>query len=115
MLMTDPTSADAPAWLQDIEATKSLLLHPSLSNNRLATRCLEVINRLCSPVYSSPPAEGSTGQPQQPSILTQFSDQLFGDPTFVGSMFPDVDQELNLSGMDFSEWVNFTPQHEFQS
>ncbi|PLN82126.1 fungal-specific transcription factor domain-domain-containing protein [Aspergillus taichungensis] len=115
MLMTDPTSADAPAWLQDIEATKSLLLHPSLSNNRLATRCLEVINRLCSPVYSSPPAEGSTGQPQQPSILTQFSDQFFGDPTFVGSMFPDVDQELNLTGMDFSEWVNFTPQHEFQS
>jgi transcriptional regulatory protein GAL4 len=31
-------------------------------------------------------------------------------------MFPDVDQELNITtGMDFSEWVNFapTPQNEF--
>ncbi|OJK00737.1 hypothetical protein ASPACDRAFT_42227 [Aspergillus aculeatus ATCC 16872] len=110
MLMTDPTSADAPAWLQDIEATKKLLIHPSLSNNRLAVRCLEVVNRLCSPAYTSA-ATGRTAGPAPP-IVMPFNDQLFTDPTF-GSMFPDVDQELNLSGMDFTEWVNFAPQHDF--
>lgn len=101
LLMTDPTSTDAPAWLQDVETTKKLLTHPSLSNNRLATRCLEVVNRLCSPTYTSSVSDGST--PIQPPMLMQFSDQLLNDPMF-GSMFPDVDQELNLGGMDFSEW-----------
>ncbi|KAH8426456.1 putative C6 transcription factor (Gal4) [Aspergillus melleus] len=109
LLMTDPTSAEAPAWLQDIEATKSLLMNPSLSNHRLATRYLEVVNRLCSPAYTASVANGST---QQPPILMQFSDQLFNDPT-MGYMFPDVDQELNLGGMDFSDWVNFAPQGDF--
>ncbi|KKK13877.1 hypothetical protein P175DRAFT_0435167 [Aspergillus ochraceoroseus IBT 24754] len=117
LLMTDPTSADAPGWLQEIESTKALLMHPSLSNNHLAGRCLDVINRLCSPVYTNSPSSTPAariigpGGPQQP-IFMPFADQLFNDPTF-GSMFPDVDQELNLSGMDFSEWVNFTPQNEF--
>ncbi|GIK01125.1 lactose regulatory protein lac9 and GAL4-like protein [Aspergillus viridinutans] len=110
LLMTDPTSTDAPAWLQDVETTKKLLTHPSLSNNRLATRCLEVVNRLCSPAYTSSVSDGSTAV--QPPMLMQFSDQLLNDPMF-GSMFPDVDQELNLGGMDFSEWVNFTPQTNF--
>ncbi|KAF4222679.1 hypothetical protein CNMCM8980_007841 [Aspergillus fumigatiaffinis] len=110
LLMTDPTSTDAPAWLQDVETTKKLLTHPSLSNNRLATRCLEVVNRLCSPTYTSSVSDGST--PVQPPMLMQFSDQLLNDPMF-GSMFPDVDQELNLGGMDFSEWVNYTPQTRF--
>ncbi|PYI07059.1 C6 transcription factor [Aspergillus sclerotiicarbonarius CBS 121057] len=108
LLMTDPTSTEAPSWLQEIEATKKLLVHPSLSNNRLATRCLEVVNRLCSPAYTSAATNRNAGPP----ILMPFADQLFNDPTF-GSLFPDVDQELNLSGMDFSEWVNFTPQHDF--
>jgi len=135
-LMTDPTSTDAPAWLQDVQKTKQLLSHPSLSNNRLATRCLAVVNKLCTPVsyYCYPnngnpntgtapmpgiPAAvnksvtggaGDGGQQQQPPILMHFPDQLFNDPTF-GGMFPDVDQELNLNipGMDFSEWLNFTP------
>jgi transcriptional regulatory protein GAL4 len=109
LLMTDPTSTDAPSWLQDIEATKNLLMHPSLSTNRLAARCLQVVNRLCSPAYTSTAADRTAGQPP---ILMQFPDQLFNDPTF-GTMFPDVDQELNLGGMDFSEWVNYTPQAEF--
>ncbi|KAE8306606.1 fungal-specific transcription factor domain-containing protein [Aspergillus transmontanensis] len=109
LLMTDPTSTDAPAWLQDIEATKNLLLHPSLSSNRLAARCLQVINRLCSPAYTDTAADRPAGQPP---ILMQFPDQLLNDPTF-GAMFPDVDQELNLSGMDFSDWVNYTPQAQF--
>ena len=106
--MTDPTSTEAPSWLQEIEATKKLLVHPSLSNNRLATRCLEVVNRLCSPAYTSAATDRAAGPP----ILMPFADQLFNDPAF-GSLFPDVDQELNLSGMDFSEWVNFAPQSDF--
>lgn len=153
-LMTDPTSTHAPGWLQDIETTKTLLSHPSLSNNRLATRCLAVVNKLCSPVYYYPTTTttgpnttaaattttvkhegqegvrgagdaaafagagvaaggggggvGAGGAPGEPPILMQFPDQLFSDPSF-GGMFPDVDQELNLGGMDFSEWLNFTP------
>lgn len=117
--MTDPTSAEAPSWLQEIESTKALLMFPSLSNNNLAGRCLEVINRLCAPVYSSnptSPARSATIQPQQPHpIYMPFADQLFNDPTF-GSIFPDVNQDLNVNaGMDFSEWVNFapTPHNEF--
>lgn len=107
--MTDPTSAEAPGWLQDVETTKNLLMHPSLSSNRFATRCLEVVNRLCSPAYTNSIADGAVGQPP---MLMQFSDQLLHDPSFA-SMFPDVDQELNLGGMDFSEWVNFTPANDF--
>lgn len=164
-LMTDPTSTDTPGWLQDIQTTKELLSHPSLSNNRLAARCLEVINTLCTPAshYHATNSTGSGGgasiptlskstmthrasgglpgtgveqQPQQSqqlgqgqgqaqgqgrgqgqlgqqqSILMHFPDQLFNDPAF-GGIFPDVDQELNLNlggmGMDFSEWLNFTP------
>lgn len=109
LLMTDPTSPEAPGWLQDVETTKNLLMHPSLISNRFATRCLEVVNRLCSPAYTSSVADGVVGQPP---MLMQFSDQLLNNPSFA-SMFPDVDQELNLGGMDFSEWVNFTPTNEF--
>ncbi|KAG2421422.1 hypothetical protein HFD88_005397 [Aspergillus terreus] len=109
LLMTDPTSPEAPGWLQDVETTKNLLMHPSLISNRFATRCLEVVNRLCSPAYTSSIADGVVGQPP---MLMQFSDQLLNNPSFA-SMFPDVDQELNLGGMDFSEWVNFTPTNEF--
>ncbi|KAI9370734.1 fungal-specific transcription factor domain-containing protein [Aspergillus egyptiacus] len=115
LLMTDPTSVDAPTWLQEIESTKTLLLYPSLSNNHLAGRCLDVLNRLTSPVYSTTPtsSSGSVGGPQghqQPqTIFMPFADQLFSDPT-LGSMFPGVEQELNLgAGMDFSEWVNYAP------
>ncbi|EAU30878.1 conserved hypothetical protein [Aspergillus terreus NIH2624] len=58
LLMTDPTSPEAPGWLQDVETTKNLLMHPSLISNRFATRCLEVVNRLCSPAYTSSIADG---------------------------------------------------------
>ncbi|KAL4973728.1 fungal-specific transcription factor domain-containing protein [Aspergillus desertorum] len=116
LLMTDPTSAEAPSWIQEIEATKALLMYPSLSNNNLAGRCLDVIHRLCAPVYPSN-ASSSAGAPsQQPQpIYMPFADQLYNDPTF-GSLFPDVNQDLNVSaGMDFSEWVNFapTPHNDF--
>lgn len=107
--MTDPTSPDAPSWFQDVETTKTLLSHPSLSNNRLATRCLDVVNRLCSPTYSSPAADGPEGQ--QP-FLMQLPDQLFTHTSSFGGMFPDVDQELNMTGMDFSDWFSFTVDNE---
>uniref|UniRef100_A0A093XWE5 Regulatory protein GAL4 n=1 Tax=Talaromyces marneffei PM1 TaxID=1077442 RepID=A0A093XWE5_TALMA len=48
-LMTDPTSPDAASWYQDVETTKTILSHPTLSNNWVALRCLDVITRLCSP------------------------------------------------------------------
>ena len=66
-------------------------------------RCFEVIDRLCSAAFSTPRQEG------QPQILTQFPDSLFGDASF-GAGFADIDQEFNGGGMDFSEWINFTPQ-----
>ncbi|EEQ85517.2 transcriptional regulatory protein GAL4 [Blastomyces dermatitidis ER-3] len=56
-LITTPTSPSAPSWLSDIHTIRCLLSpHSSLGkNNRLAARCLEVINRLCGPVaFPSP-------------------------------------------------------------
>lgn len=44
-LCVDPTSADAPAWKVDIDATKDLLLF-AFPDNPLAHRCLEILNRL---------------------------------------------------------------------
>ncbi|KAL1981234.1 hypothetical protein VTN96DRAFT_2947 [Rasamsonia emersonii] len=106
-LMTEPTSPEAPSWLQDIETTKALLTHPSLRNNRLAARCLEVINRLCSPVYAQSSAEQSEAQQQ---FLMQPSGQLFNDTAF--GLFQN-DYGGVGAGVDFSEWVNFAPQDNF--
>ncbi|KLJ11490.1 transcriptional regulatory protein GAL4 [Blastomyces silverae] len=56
-LITTPTSPSAPSWLSDIHTVRCILSpHSSLGkNNRLAARCLEVINRLCGPVsFPSP-------------------------------------------------------------
>ncbi|OJJ43461.1 hypothetical protein ASPZODRAFT_74508 [Penicilliopsis zonata CBS 506.65] len=106
-LMTDPASPDAPSWLHDVETTKNLLAHPALSNNRLATRCLEVINRLCSPAVAT--GSPSSQVQQQQEILMHMPNQLFMDTTSFNTIFPDVDQELGIQGMDFSEWVNFAP------
>ncbi|PGH31234.1 transcriptional regulatory protein GAL4 [[Emmonsia] crescens] len=56
-LITTPTSASAPSWLSDIQTVRYLLSpHSALGkNNRLAARCLEVINRLCGPLsFPSP-------------------------------------------------------------
>lgn len=106
-LMTDPTSPEAPSWLQDVETTKALLTHPSLRNNRLAARCLEVINRLCSPVYAQSSPEPSEAQQQ---FLMQPSGQLFNDTAF--GLFQN-DYGGVGAGVDFSEWVNFAPQDNF--
>ncbi|OJD16832.1 hypothetical protein AJ78_03022 [Emergomyces pasteurianus Ep9510] len=56
-LITTPASASGPSWLSDIQTVRYLLSpHSSLGkNNRLAARCLEVINRLCGPLsFPSP-------------------------------------------------------------
>ncbi|PGG99320.1 transcriptional regulatory protein GAL4 [Blastomyces parvus] len=56
-LITTPTSPAAPSWLSDIHTIRCLLSpHSALGkNNRLAARCLEVINKLCGPVsFPSP-------------------------------------------------------------
>ncbi|KAL2009100.1 hypothetical protein VTN00DRAFT_7294 [Thermoascus crustaceus] len=113
-LMTDPTCPDAPSWLQDVEMTKKLLSHPSLSNNRLAGRCLEVINRLCSP---EPTVSGAEQSDVQQQFLMQPPDQLLNDTPF-SSLFQNDFQAAATGagaapGVDFSEWVNFTPQGDF--
>ncbi|KAJ5819863.1 hypothetical protein N7474_005454 [Penicillium riverlandense] len=123
-LMTDPSNPDAPTWLQDIETTKSLLSHPSIGNNRFATRCLEVVNRLIgSPTQALPglPGPGGPHQQQHPhqqplpqqaqqNFMPSFPQQLFSDPGFPGSLFPEQQMPMPPpGGMDFSEWVNFPP------
>src|ERR1700710_24797 len=123
--MTDPSNPDAPTWLQDIETTKALVSHPSIGNNRFATRCLEVVNRLIgSPAQalSGQPGPGGPHQQQHPhqqplpqqaqqNFMPSFPQQLFSDPGFPGTLFP-VEQQMPIpppGGMDFSEWVNFPP------
>ena len=93
--MADPMSLEAPSWLTDVETTKSLLSHPSLRNNRIATRCLEVVNRL----FSFP---NTTSETQQ-----LFSGQSLAASSF--GMFPEVDQELS---MEYSDWLNFPTSGE---
>ncbi|KAF7718772.1 Fungal Zn(2)-Cys(6) binuclear cluster domain-containing protein [Penicillium ucsense] len=115
-LMTDPSNPDASSWLQDIETTKALLMHPSLGHNQLAQRCYEVINRLLGPsptIMSSFATQGNIHQPyhQQQQAPQQgfmpFPEHIFNDPGFGGGLFP-VDHGMpNQSGMDFSEWVNY--------
>lgn len=39
----------------------------------------------------------------------QFPDRLFANPAFGGG-FPDDEQGASEGGMDFSDWLNFTPQ-----
>ncbi|KAJ5220067.1 hypothetical protein N7468_009271 [Penicillium chermesinum] len=121
-LMTDPTSPEAPGWMQDIETTKALLTHPSFCNNRFAARCAEVINRLLGPTtelmcglqqgmpQNQQPQQVPYFQPQQG--MMPFPEQLFSDPTFGGSFFPSDQPLPSPGGMDlkFSEWVNFPAQ-----
>ncbi|OAX81130.1 hypothetical protein ACJ72_04532 [Emergomyces africanus] len=56
-LITTPSSPSGPSWLSDIQTVRYLLSpHSSMGkNNRLAARCLGVINRLCGPLsFPSP-------------------------------------------------------------
>lgn len=106
--MSDSASPDAPSWLQDVDTAKQLLLHPSLANNRLAARCLAVIDRLSATFGSQeePPHLGA-----QQEYLLQPSGALLSDPVF--GILQD-DTTAGRADMDFSEWMNFTPsQHNF--
>lgn len=114
-LMTDPSNPDAHSWLQDIQTTKALLTNPSLGNNRFASRCSEVINRLLGPPASSmsgmAPGQHPQQMPYQPAQqgFMSFPEHLFSDPSFGGSLFQAEQPMPSPAGMDFSEWVNFPP------
>lgn len=139
-LMADPTSADAGSWYLDVETTKSLLTHPSLINNRLATRCLEVINRLlCGPNSSHEPGDGpatqgpggSSGNTQQHQhqqqqflmMQQESSEHLFNDATLSGlfqTEFGDMagpapdGSSSSAARINFSEWLDFAGQGGFR-
>jgi transcriptional regulatory protein GAL4 len=111
--MTNPTSPDAGSWFQDVQTTKSLLTHPSLSNNRLATRCLDVINRLTTP---GSVADDQTSETQQ-HLLMQPAGQLFNDAGAFGLFQNEYDGAGAVGigppgGFNFSEWVNFAGQED---
>lgn len=85
--MTDPTHIDAPSWLNDIRATRTLLEHTS-AYNQLAARCLEVVDRLCSPVLNDP----------EPEIVLQSSELFDGaHDMYLGDQF---------GTMEFWDWSN---------
>ena len=44
-LCADPVSTDAPLWIEDLEIARAALT-VEFSTNRLATRCLEILDRL---------------------------------------------------------------------
>lgn len=87
-LITTPASEGASTWLDDLRLTKDLISYIA-SNNSLATRCLEIIDRLCAPILSAPEPEAMLQDPG-----------LFND---VQSMFVG-DQAYNT---EFMDWGNF--------
>ncbi|KAH8589154.1 C6 transcription factor [Bisporella sp. PMI_857] len=62
-LMTDPANDDAQAWLNDILTTRDLITRTA-TNNSLATRCLDIFNQLCSPVFDAPVPEDVLQNPE---------------------------------------------------
>lgn len=87
-LITTSTSAHAPAWLADLRTTKDLLSYASLTN-RLAGRCLEVIDRLCALLLD---AEQPEAMLQDPALFSDVHSLFVGD-------YGD--------GMDFLDWNSF--------
>lgn len=91
--MTDPTHADAPSWLNDIRTTKTLLTYTS-AYNRLAARCLEVVDRLCAPVLNDP----------EPEVMLQNPELFDGSHAmYMGDHF---------GTMEFWDWSNIVLQDE---
>lgn len=74
--------------MNDIHITRDLLSNAAMSN-RLARRCLEVMDRLCA----------LSLEPEQPEPMLQ-DPELFND---VHSMFVGEQGE----GMEFLDWSNF--------
>jgi transcriptional regulatory protein GAL4 len=84
-LMTDPINDDAHSWLNDILTTRDLINRTAI-NNSLATRCLEIFNQLCSPVFDAP-------VPQ---------DALQNPDLFDGGFLPYAMDDFGA--MDFWDW-----------
>ncbi len=83
-----PTSPSAPSWLEDLRITKNLLSFVAVSN-RLAERCLEIIDRMCAPLLNASEPEAMLQDPN-----------LFSD---VQSMFVGEQGD----GSEFMDWTNF--------
>jgi transcriptional regulatory protein GAL4 len=92
-LITTSTSPSAPSWLSDLRVTKDLLSYAAISN-RLAGRCLEVIDRFCAMLLDA----------EQPEAMLQ-DPSLFDD---VHSMFMGKYGD----GMEFLDWSSFGLQSE---
>lgn len=86
-LVTEPTHQNAQSWLNDILTTKDLLTQAA-ANNRLASRCLNVFERLCAPVFN-------VSEPQE---------VLQNPEVFDGTFSAYTNDQLN--GMDFWDWSN---------
>ncbi|KAH7374177.1 putative fungal-specific transcription factor [Cadophora sp. MPI-SDFR-AT-0126] len=87
-LITMPTSPSAPSWLEDLRITKNLLSFVAV-NNRLAERCLEIVDRMCAPLLNA----------SEPEVMLQ-DPNLFSD---VQSMFVGEQGD----GSEFMDWTNF--------
>lgn len=86
----DPLSVDAILYREDIQTAQKLLRYTYISNNKLAARCLEVLDRLCAPALQS----DFTIQDPLPFDATQnvYSGDQFGN------------------GMEFWDWLNTAMQ-----
>lgn len=87
-LITAPLSPSAPLWLNDVHTARDLLSSAATSN-KLAKRCLEVMDRLCALSLES----------EQPGPMLQ-DPELFND---VHSMFVGEQGE----SIEFLDWNNF--------
>lgn len=90
-LITTPTSPSAPSWLNDLRVTKDLLSHAAVGN-RLAGRCLEVIDRLCAPLLDA----------EQPEAILE-------DPGLFQNVHSIFEGEQG-DGMEFLDWSNIGPR-----
>jgi len=83
--MTDPTNVEAHSWLNDILTSRDLITRTAV-NNSLATRCLEMFNQLCSPVFDAPVPE----------------DVLLNPELFDGGFATYALDDFRM--MDFGDW-----------
>ncbi|RFU30132.1 hypothetical protein B7463_g6190, partial [Scytalidium lignicola] len=74
-LITMPTSPAAFSWLNDLRVTKDLISYVA-TGNHLASRCLEVIDRLCAPLLNAPEPEAML---QDPELFTNMQSMFVGD------------------------------------
>jgi hypothetical protein len=87
-LCADPTSAEGFSWKADIDTTRQLLTS-AFSENPLATRCLEILDRL----HPQPESDGNFLQ----GIEAQTD---AGTSEFLPWQF-DSNDPINFLGVDF--------------